>query len=190
MTLPDSQAGFSIVVFTNKHSITGELSLKDKRLSDYMNDPADSMLTLRNVSLSRFDEPGKILHQSKLSVLPKAGIVLLFEAPGSPPLPSHRFFGFVETLKYDVFLVLDGMEITGVLHTHGSMDFRRFLAVSADAFLPITQAKVVLGASHNLVVQMETVLVNSEHIRFMGQIPPAPLTPAIPTGKTQPTPSQ
>ena len=146
------------------------------------------MLALRNVTISRLDEPAKILHKLKSVTIPKAGIILVFEPPQPVAPPSHRFFGFSEKVKIEVVLAMEHMEISGILHAMGNMDIRRTLIVSPDAFLPITQATVVLGPDHNLVVREDTVLVNSQRIRFMGQVQPAaaPTEKLPPAGNTPP----
>ena len=163
---------YQVIIFTPRHSISGEIALREKRLSDHINDRADSSIFLRNVSISRLEEPGTILHKLMNAVIPKHGIVLLFEPPQQAAPPSQRFFTYVETVKTDVFLVVDRMEVRGILHTKGSVDVRRYLANLPDTFLPITQASVLFGTSYKLVLNQDTILVNSQHIRILGQSQP------------------
>ena len=160
---------YQVIIFTPRHSISGEIALREKRLSDHINERGDSSLFLRNVSISRLEEPGMILHKLVNAVVPKHGIVLLFEPPQLVAPPSQRFYSYVETVKTDVFLVVDRMEVRGILHTKGSVDVRRYLATLPDTFLPITQANVLFGASYKLLLTQDTILVNSQHIRFLGQ---------------------
>jgi hypothetical protein len=183
MALPANMISNQVVIFTPRHSITGELSLRDKRLSDHINERVDSSLFLRNLAVARLDEPGKILHKLANAVIPKAGILLLFEPPQPAVVPTQHFFPHMETVKNDVFLLVDRMEVRGTLLTKGSMDIRRYLVNQTDAFLTITQATVVFGGGYGLVVHQETILVNSQHIRFLGQVQS---TTTAPTGSTQP----
>ena len=102
---------YQVIIFTPRHSISGEIVLREKRLSDHVNDRADFAIFLRNVSISRLEEPGTVLHKLMNAVIPKHGIILLFEPPQQAAPPSQRFFTYVETVKNDVFLVVDSMEV-------------------------------------------------------------------------------
>jgi len=176
MNVLEGLISYQIVVFTSAHTVVGELSLKDKRLSDHVNERVDSTLVLRNVTISRLEEPAKSLYKLPVAVIPKTAIVLVFEPPQQAIPPSNRFFGYTEKVKNDVFLVMDGMEVRGNLHTQGSLDFRRVLASSPDAFLPITQATVMMEANRSLVIRQDAILVNSQRIRFFGQFQPSSAT--------------
>lgn len=187
MVLMESFVSYQIVIFTYRHSLTGELTLKDKRLSDYINERVDTMLIMRNVSVARLEDPANILYTTPSAVIPKAGIVLVFEPPQKAIPPSKRFFGYVKKEKYEVFLILDGMEVRGALHTTGSLDFRHILINAPDAFLPITEATVMMEANRKLVVRQDAILVNSQRIRFFGSL--QPLSPTQPRPAEPPQPN-
>ncbi len=172
--MADGSFDYQVVVFTHRHSITGELVLKDKRLSDHINERVDTMLNLRNVTVARLEDPAHILHRMTTAVIPKAGIVIIFEPPQEAVPPSNRFFGYIKKDKHEVFLVLDGMEVHGVMHTQNNPDFRRVLANSPEAFIPITQATVRLDANPSLVIRQEAILVNITRLRFVGKIDAKP----------------
>lgn len=185
MNVMEGFTSYQVVVFTTRHTLTGDLTLKDKRLSDHINERVDSNLNLRNVSVARLDDPARPLYHVPIAVLPKPGIVLIFEPPQKAIPPSKRFFGYTEKIKNDVFLIMDGMEVRGTLHTQGPLDFRILIADVGNAFLPITQATVVLESNRNLVVKQEAILVNTQRIRFFGQFQP---NSATQPRKTQPPP--
>jgi hypothetical protein len=187
MTLLDGQIIYQVVVFTSRHTMTGELTLKDKRLSDHINERVDTTLVLRNTTISRLEDPARILHRMHTAVIPKASIVLLFEPPQKAIPPSNRFFGYTEKVKNDVFVVMDGMEIRGTLHTQGSLDFRRVLANSPDGFSPITQAVVTLEANRNLVIRQDAIFINNQRVRFFGQFNPPSATQPRRTEPVKPT---
>ena len=52
------------------------------------------------------------------------------------------------------------------------MDIRRYLTNLPETFLPITQATVLFGAAYKMLLNQDTILVNSPHIRFLGQSQP------------------
>ena len=177
----ESSIDYQVIIFTNRHSITGELVLKDKRLSDHINERVDTMLALRNVTISRLDNPAQDIHMMQTAVVPKSGIVLIFEPPQKVIPPSNRFFGYIKKEKYEVFLILDGMEVRGILHTQPNPDFRVVLVNSPDAFLPITQATIRLDANPEMRIHQEAIMINTQRVRFVGKLeiksPTIPLTP-------------
>jgi len=177
----EASIDYQVVVFTNRHSITGELVLKDKRLSDHINERVDTLLNLRNVTIARLDNPARILHKMQTAVVPKPAIVLIFEPPQQAIPPSNRFFGYIKKDKQEVFLVLDGMEVRGVLHTQSNPDFRAILVNSPDAFLPITQATIRLEINPDMIIRQDAILINTQRLRFIGKLeiktPTIPLPP-------------
>jgi sulfur transfer complex TusBCD TusB component (DsrH family) len=172
---------YQVVIFTYRHVVTGELVLKDKRLSDHINERVDTMLNLRNVTVARLENPTRILHKMATAVAPKSGIVLIFEPVQQAIPPSNRFFGYIKKEKHEVFLIMDGMEVRGILHTQSNPDFRLVLVNSPDAFLPITEATIHLEANPEMTIQQDAILINTQRVRFIGNLelksPTIPLPP-------------
>lgn len=181
----DSSIDYQIVIFTDRHCITGELVLKDKRLSDQINERVDTMFNLGNVTIARLENPTRIIHKMETAVIPKSGIVLIFEPVQKAIPPSNRFFGYIKKEKHEVFLIMDGMEVRGILHTQLNPDFRLVLVNSPDAFLPITQATIHLEAHPDMVIHQDAILVNTQRVRFIGKLeiksPTIPLPPQAPS---------
>jgi hypothetical protein len=177
--MPETTIPYQIVVFTQHHSISGGLFLRDQRLSDHLNDRRDTTIGLRNVSVARLEEPAKILERSLFSTVPKDGIVIAFEPPQKTIIPQKRFIKYPKD-KYEVFIVTDGMEIRGQLNVTGPLDLRTAITNASASFLPITQATVTLRAAPALIVKRDAVLVNAHRIRFIGEVEPknAPPPPA------------
>jgi hypothetical protein len=159
-----------VVILTEHHSISGELRLHDQRLSDYLSDRRESTLRLFNAKVARLNDPAKIIQQQEQAIVLKSWIVVVFEPPqGSVPF-AKRLYGYVRKQQYGVFLVLDGMEVRGTLHTPGELDLKRFLSTVSDGFLPITQATVTMFANENVVVEQDAILVNARLIRYIAQV--------------------
>jgi len=159
---------FQVVFLTQHYSIEGRLYLHEQRLSDFLNDRRDRSILMRNTSVARLEQPAKILGKTNTSIIPKAGILLAFEPPQKTN-PLSRFIKYPKQ-KYDVFLVLDGMEVHGKLNQPGSLDLRSAITNLSESFLPITQATVTLDAAPTFSIQRETVLVNVQHIRYLGDM--------------------
>ena len=159
---------YQIVIFTHQHAISGEISLRDQRLSDYLNDRREKKVILHNSSVARLENPGEVVKKNLVSILPKSGIVLVFEPPQKVGFPP-RFIKYPKE-RYDVFLILDGTEVSGSVHMQGSLDLARILADTDDSFLPITKATIAIEANPKFLLRQEAVLVNTQRIRFIGEV--------------------
>ncbi len=171
---------YQVVILTARHSISGETQLQDQRLSDFLNDRRDTSMRLLNTQVARLDEPSKIIQRNAEAVILKSMVGVAFEPPQKAIPTAKRLYGYVRKQQYDVFLVLEGMEVHGILHTAGELDLRRFLAASSDSFLPITHATVYLDANDHYVVEQDAILVNARAIRYIApkETAPHPVTPS------------
>lgn len=159
---------YHVVILTARHSISGQLVLNEQRLSDFLNDRRDTTLTLLNTQVARLNDPSKILQQHSESVIPKAWVVIAFEPPQKEIPASKRLFGYVQKQRHQVFLVLEGMEVRGTLHTPSNLDLRRLLASTNDSFMPITQAVVNLYENDRYVIEQEAIMFNTHLLRYIG----------------------
>ncbi|MGB8213625.1 MAG: hypothetical protein WCE68_08710 [Anaerolineales bacterium] len=160
---------YQIVVLTEHYSITGGLFLREQRVSDYLNTKLDSTILLRNSSLAHLEDPAKIIEKMPMSIVPKAGIVLVFEPPQKTTPKGRQFIKYPKQ-KYGVFLALDGMEVRGKLNVQGPLDLRNTITNLAESFIPITEATVSLLCDPTLFIKREAVLVNAQHIRFLAEM--------------------
>jgi hypothetical protein len=159
---------FFIVVLTARHSISGELRFTDLRLSDYLNDRRETTITLRNAQVARLDDPGKVIHKSEEAVIPKTWAIVAFEPPQQAIPPAKRFYGYVRKQTHQVFMVLEAMEVSGILHTTSDLDLRRLITSSTETFLPLTQAVVKLAVNDRYMIEQAAVMVNAHLIRYIG----------------------
>jgi hypothetical protein len=167
--MPDTNIPYQIVIFTHEHSISGGIFLHDQRLSDYLNDRREKNVMLRNAVVARLANPARILEKTLFSAIPKTGIVLAFEPPQKSLQPPRRFIKYPKE-KHDVFLILDGMEARGEVHVQGTLDLLHLLTDAGESFLPLTQATVTIEANQNFLLKREAVLVNTQRIRFIGEV--------------------
>ena len=124
---------------------------------------------VRNGSVALLNDPAKILEKTTNSIVPKAGIVVAFEPVKKTSPLGPKFIKYPKQ-KYDVFLALDGMEVHGKLNQPGPLDMRNAITNSAVPFIPITSATLTLDNNPGLVIKREAVLVNVQHIRFVGNL--------------------
>jgi hypothetical protein len=168
---------YLVVLYTNQHSISGGIFLHDQRLSDFLNDRREKNVLLRNASVARLEHPDQVLEKTQVALLQKSGIVLAYEPPQKAPFPP-RFIKYPK-IKYGVFLTLDGMEVRGQVHMPGSLDLLQILVDTGDSFLPITHATVAIDVNPYFLLRQEVVLVNTQRIRFIGEVEPKTPTGAI-----------
>lgn len=162
---------YQIVIFTHQHSISGGIFLHEQRLSDFLNDRRDTNVVLRNANVARLENPAHILERTLFSVIPKEGIVIAFEPP-QKTTPVRRGFIKYPKQKYEVFMILDGMEVRGNLHVQGSLDLLHVQTDTSHSFLPITDATVSIEANPNFLLKREAIIINTQRIRFIGEVQP------------------
>ncbi len=160
---------YNIVVLLPQHSITGELVLSTQRLSDYLNDQWTSSIILENAVISHVSDPGKTIDWHLVAIVPKATVVAAFEPPQKAIPYAKRLCGYVRKQTYQVFLILNGMNVQGTLHSSGDLDLHRILATTSDSFLPITQATVTLQTKERFVIEQDAIMVNTRLIRYMSE---------------------
>ncbi len=175
MSRPASQ----VVVLTRHHAFTGIVDLTEQRLSDHLNDDQHTTLRLRDARVARITCPGEPLGQPALALLPKEHILLAYEteAPGQTP---KRLYGFVKKNPHPVFMVVDGIEVRGMVHTTSGLDLHdiyRFVASQRERFLPLTRAIVTFCEDENLTMRPEAVIVNMHKLQYIALLPEAPSAP-------------
>lgn len=170
--MAEERVRYSIVLLTANHSISGELLFRGQRLSDFLNDRRETVVSLLDATVARLDEPGKVVQKQPAAVVPKSWVIVAFEPPQSAIPPAHRFFGYVKKEAHEVFVVMEGMEVRGTLHTAGDLDLRRVLTVPEHTFLPITKAIVTLESNRKYVIEQDAIMVNSARIKYIGKSGP------------------
>jgi hypothetical protein len=175
----DTTIPYQIVIFTREHSITGGVFLRDQRLSDFMNDSRNTAVMLRNSSVAKLDNPARVLERTMVSFVPKSGIVLAFEPPQKGPAMPQRFIKYPKQ-QYEVFILMDAIEVRGCIHMHGALDLVHVLTNNPAPFIPITNATANIKARPDFLLTDVTVLINIQQIRFIGEVQPQSKTEPVP----------
>ncbi len=161
---------YEVVVLTSDHSFSGQLTLRDQRLSDYLNSRQNTLITLTKVSVARLSDPSRVLEQDSHAALTKSNVQVAFEPPQKAIPPAHRFFGYVRKERTDVFIAMESMEVRGVLHTPGNLEVERFIASPSENFVPVTNAMVTLQANTRYIIQQAAIMVNVYQIRYIAKV--------------------
>ncbi len=172
---------YDVVILTADHSFSGQLLLRDQRLSDFLNARHNTFITLTKVSVARLSDPGKVLEQDSNAVLTKGNVQIAFEPPQKAIDPANRFYGYVRKEHTDVFIAMESMEVRGVLHTPGPLELERFVAAPTDPFVPLTNAIVTLQANTRYVIQQGAIMVNVHQIRYVAKVAGSGITAKSPS---------
>ncbi len=160
-----------VVILTHFHSITAELDLRGERLSDLLNDERWSGIHLSEVRVARLTAPSKIIAQHGSSVVNKQQIVVAFE-PQPPPQSSKRFYSYVKKNEYPIFLMLDRMEVIGLIHVPDRRELEglyHFLTLRRESFVPMTKAFVTFGEVEHYVINQQAIIVNTKHVNYLAK---------------------
>lgn len=90
-----------IVIFTHQHSISGEIFLRDQRLSDFLNDRREKKVVLHNASVARLESPSKVLEKTLVSSSQNRGLCWSLSRPRKwPPLRVSSSIPKIGTLFF------------------------------------------------------------------------------------------
>lgn len=166
---------YEVVFFTPSHSISGELTLSNRRLSDFLNDRRESGVIVRKTAVARLSEPGKIIEQHPTAAISKSSIVIAFEPSQKvAEMAARRLSGFVSKKTYEVFLAMEGMDVRGFVHATSDLDLQRLVATPSESFFALTQPVITLHANDRYVIKPEATVVNVHHVRYAGRVEPRP----------------
>ena len=180
---------YDVVILTADHSFSGQLELRDQRLSDFLNNRHNTFIILRKVSVSCLADPAKVLEQDSQAVIAKEAVLIAFEPPQKAIQASHRLFAHVAKEKTDVFIALEGMEVRGILHTTGQLELDRIIATPNEPFIPLTDATVTLQANTRFVIQQNAVMINVHAVRYLGKVGSSVMPKNPPTSAKETTKS-
>lgn len=177
----------NVVVLTYNHSISGRVRLFDQRLSDLLNDRREMVIRVQDAAVTRLVHPSRIVDHQKLAVVDKAHVLLVFESAEQKVASTTRPFAFTTKQRQEVFMLVHSIEVSGVVHTSGTMDvldLHRLVTVTGEHFLPVTNASVALPIFD--FQKKAGVLVNAEHIHYIAKVT-APESVPAPTDTAQGT---
>src|SRR6266852_7837358 len=118
--MPTKEA--NIVVLTFFHSITGYLALGGQRLSDFLNDRRETVIRLQDISVAHLNNAAQVIERNEMAVIHKDHAVIVFETQQTDTASSRRPHAFTLKPAHDVFLIMESVEVRGVMHTASKFD--------------------------------------------------------------------
>ncbi|MCL4487927.1 MAG: hypothetical protein M1570_07340 [Chloroflexi bacterium] len=171
----DSDQAYSqVVLLTATHSISGQLEVGERRLSDFLNALQGSVVVLENATIAELSHPGKPVARQLYVAVRRPSIVIIFESVPRVIPPTLRLYTYKPKQAHMVLLALSGMEIRGKIHTTGALDVRNMVSSPGERFLAVTDARVTLGAVDRGLIEQEAIMVNTDHIESVAEIPEEP----------------
>ncbi len=180
-----NQPTYNVVLLTRYHTLMATVDLRDRRLSDILNDEQHSALPLRDVRVARLTAPSKLLDQHPHAILNKEQIILAFETQARTQT-AKRLYGYVKKVAHHVYLILDEVEVHGYIHTTGGLelpDIHRFIVTQREHFLPVTQAIINFSSDERFVIRQDSIIVNLQRLHYIAKIAEAPVAPPAPAPK-------
>ncbi len=159
------------IVLTSFHAVAGDVSTRGKRLSDFLNDPNESVIRLDHATIARLDSRDEVLERASMTIVPKQLALVLVDS-GTAPGGVRRLYSYTQKETHEVFLVADRLEVRGQIHVaHAdAIDFHRLLSTYEGSFLPVTNATLKVGGNPGQEIEQATLLVNIRHIEAIGKV--------------------
>jgi hypothetical protein len=164
------QVNDEIVIVIACHFIRGQVQLRDRRLSDILNDRQESSIYLSKTMLERIGQAKQQVASHQVAIVPKDRIVVAYEPAGKSTLNPHRLYARVKKQAQGVLVLANGLEIRGKLHSTERLDhvrLRELVATANGKFLPVTEATVNLCDADSEIIRQESILVNARYIDYI-----------------------
>ncbi len=187
-----NQPTYNVVILTRYHTLMATVDLRDRRLSDVLNDEQHSALSLRDVRVARLTAPSKTIEQHAAAILAKDQIILAFETQ-SRPQTAKRLYSYIKKTAHRVYLILDEVEVRGSIHTTGGLELQdvyRFIVTQREHFLPVTQAVINFCSDERFIIRQDSVIVNLQRLHYIAKIAPEAPAPVPVSPKENVTPPE
>ncbi len=165
-----SQSSSDVVIITSQHAFSGVLDFGAVRLSEFLNDRRETVIRLRDITISLMDKPSQVIARHPEAILPKQLAAIVFEQQLHAVPPDKRLYSYVKKIEHRVHVMVDGIAVEGYLHTVGNLDLKRIVSMPDQQFVPITQPLLSFYSGTHYVFKPNTVMVNSAHIQYIAAV--------------------
>ncbi len=156
--------------FTSSHRFSASIVLQNRRLTDILNDRLTDFLHIKDVYVSRINNPGEILGTYKTATLLKPHITFVAlptEADGLSK--EHKYNAFSKSTE-EIFITLPSFEISGRLEIIGKLDLKAILTIGTTKFMPIFQGNAVNALYPSVAFSGPVLLVNKVAVELFSVI--------------------
>ncbi|MCZ7544865.1 MAG: hypothetical protein M5R40_15685 [Anaerolineae bacterium] len=150
---------------SHNYRISGEVDITVNPLADILNDALKSYVRVENVYISPIQNPADIKGHYRHGQLRKDNIALAVLYREEDGLPKRQSYGsYIGQVIHDVFLTVPGFEVRGLLAISATLDLEGVLVLSAERFIPISEAVATVSLAPDIKFQGGMILVNREYI--------------------------
>ncbi|MFZ5916218.1 MAG: hypothetical protein ACOYZ7_04740 [Chloroflexota bacterium] len=166
-------------LFIHNYRVSAQIDTRHRTMNDLLNDRLTAYLELFDSYVSRVDQPGHIVAHYPQAMLRKDGLSLVI-VPEDQGRPSgQRGYSYLGRTRYQAFLALPFLEVTGEMFFRGKLDLHHFLVKEMDQFFPVGEGIVRLALAPDITFDGEAFLVNKERTEFFGVTEPPSVTARI-----------
>ena len=160
------RGGTFVQLITQEHLFNATVYTRGHRLLDILNDRTTDYLQVSDVELHRKGSPEDPVAAFSEAIIRKADLHLVIITGQEHEAPRTRLFGYVQKIRYNVFLTVPGYEVRGEMHLSGAgrPDPISVLAQETSAFFPLTSATALHAQTGADVVVHPVVMVNKRSL--------------------------
>lgn len=150
---------------SHNYRISGEVDISINPLADILNDALRSYLKLENVYISPIQAPADLKGHYKYGQLRKDNITMAVLHREEDGLPKRQSYGsYLSQVVHDVFVTVPGFEVRGLLTMSSTLDMEGLLVLSAERFIPISEAVATVSLAPDIQFRGGVILVNRDFV--------------------------
>jgi hypothetical protein len=173
-----------VELFTLNHVLRGLIETSGERLSDFLNVPTESSLTVSDVHMAPLMALGKG-PPVRLGTASLEKRTLLLAIPREQDLTHKSLYRRATRQEYGILVLLPNFELRGNVHLTERLDVRRLLIDRTHDFIPITNASATFIPNPDLVFRTDVIIFNKTAVSLTGALLRGGEAPARPPDDVQ-----
>lgn len=155
-----------VELITHEHRFTASVHAHGHRLLDVLNDRTTDYLEINDVKVYRYTAPQEEVTTIPHAVVRKDDLHLVIITGEEHEAPTHRLFGFVQKIPYDVFITVPGYEVQGIIHVQYQHKMSPIAALARETsqFFPVTRATAAQASTGSDVLSTSVIMVNKRSL--------------------------
>ena len=164
-----------VEIIAHEHRFTATVYVHDQRLLDLLNDQTTDVLPINDVAVYRCSALEDAVAILPEAIIHKADLHLVIITREERNQPTQRLFGYVQKMRYPVFLTVPGYDVQGAMHLLPSHDLdpTTILVNKASTFFPVTNATISEAWRGEEDFAVPVVMVNKRSLTLfsLGEAP-------------------
>jgi hypothetical protein len=165
-----AQDSAKVIVFCERHAMLAELNPGQRRLSDLINDPANTLLQLERIKINRSDRMDEHVAEYSHAVIKRESVQALMVMSEPARAPQQRISNYVPKQPIRIAALLPSFHVVGKIYLSGKVDPIEFLMDGAEPFAVLREATVTMTARTDKPIYVPTAFLNRSHIELASVI--------------------